>query len=385
MNRKRLIWSGVIVMVVALAVYSYVGSSQTVETVKVQNGSISARVNETGYVQSVNDYEVQSTQAGYITSLDTAIGQQVRTGQVLMRLSNDDLRISLTTSQTQLAQSQAQLTAARQLLAGYNIDAESAAKELQRIERLAAAGAAAQTDLDDARSAMQAVQENIAHQQQYIADLAQQVELGQQAVAEVSQKAGQLTVVSPVDGTILDLPLKRGAYVNVGTLVAQIGTPDQLEVKADILGDQMGDIAVGQRVYITAAVLGDASLTGRVQTIRPRAFTKVSALGVEQRRVPVIISLSSAEKLKPAYEVQVSIETNARKGVLVVPREAVQSTDGKDQVMKVTDGKIQHQAIKTGLGDQDRIEITSGLKAGDIIVRDASNDLADGTKVKEAK
>jgi len=383
MNRKRLMWAGVILVVIALLVYSYSSKTQSVETVKVQTGSISTRVSETGYVQATNDYEIQAAQIGYIQNLDVAIGDRVKPGQILLHLDNPDLQISRTSAGAQLAQSEAQLTAAHQSLAGYNIDAEAKTKDLQRTEQLFAAGAATQAELEEARSASQALQEKINHQQEYVADLRQQVALNQQAVVQIDQKSGQLTIVSPVAGTVLDLPLKKGAYVISGTVVAQIGTPEKLEVQADILGDQMGDIAVGQKVYISAAVLGNDVLTGRVQTIRPRAFTKVSALGVEQRRVPVIVTLDSTGKLKPAYEVQVSIETAAKTGILTVPREAVQGTEGTERVLLIVNGKIKHQDVKTGLRGEADIELLSGLKAGDLIVRDASADIADNTRVKE--
>jgi len=384
MNRKRLIWAGVMLVVIALAVYVYSGNTQTVNTVKVQQGSISVRVNEAGYAQAANDYEVQALQSGYIKSLETSIGDRVQPDQVLLRLNSPDLQISRTNAAAQLAQAQAQLTAARQLLATYLIEVETSSKDLQRTEKLFAAGAATEAELEQLRSAVKSLQENIDHQQKYIADLKEQTAMSQQTVAQIDEKSGQLTVVSPVAGTVLDLPLKAGAFVNTGTLVAQIGTPEKLEVRTDILGDQMGDIAVGQKVYISAAVLGDQVLNGRVRTIRPRAFTKVSALGVEQRRVPVIITLDSTGKLKPAYEVQVSIETMAKTGILTVPREAIRGTEGQEQVFLLSNGRMKYQKVKTGLRSGDDIEILDGLKAGDIIVRDASQDLADNTRVKAA-
>lgn len=385
MNRKRLIWIGVILVISVLAAFSYLGNAQTVQTYRVQTGSISTRVNETGYVQAANDFEIEAAQTGYIQSLEASIGDRVQPGQILLRLNNPDLQISRTNAGAQLAQAQAQLTAAQQSQAGYRIDLQTATKELQRTEQLFASGAATQAELEEAQSAVQALQESIDHQEKYITDLKQQAALDQQAAAQIDQKSEQLTIVSPVAGTVLDLPLKKGAYLNPGTVVAQIGTPEKLEVESDILGDQMGDIAVGQKAYISAAVLGNDVLTGRVQTVRPRAFTKVSALGVEQRRVPVIITLDSTGKLKPAYEVEVSIETAAQKGILTVPREAVQGIAGKEQVLLIVNNKIKHQDVKTGLRGQDDIEILSGIKSGDLIVRDASTDMADNTRVKSAK
>ncbi|MGE5391206.1 MAG: efflux RND transporter periplasmic adaptor subunit [Deltaproteobacteria bacterium] len=381
MNRKRLIWAGVILVVIVLAVYAYSGA-QMVNTVKVEKGSISVRINETGYVQARSDFELQAVQAGYIKSLDVSIGDEVQAGQILLKLANPDLEISRTTAATQLAQAQAQLTAARQSLANFRIDLETSTKELKRTRQLYEAGAATEAEMEQAESAVQSLQETIDHQQEYIADLTEQASLSQQAVAQIDRKSEQLNIISPVAGTVLDLPLKQGAYVNYGTPVAQIGTPERLEVQADILGDQMADIKVGQKVFISSAVLGDKVLTGKVQTIRPRAFTKVSALGVEQRRVPVIINLDSISKLKPGYEVQISIETASRSGILTVPREAVQGTAGNEKVMLLVNNRIKHQDIKTGLRNGDDIEIKSGLKPGDVIIQDASEDIADDTRVK---
>lgn len=384
MTRKRLVWAGVLLAIIALALYSYWGNTQTAEMVKVEPGSISIRVNETGYVQSVNDCEVQALQTGYIVSLESSIGERVQAGQVLLRMNNPDLQLARTSAAAQLAQAQAQLAIAQQAQAGYRIDLETATKELQRTEQLYKSGAATKAEWEGAQSAVQSLQKTIEHQEKYLTDLQEQAALSQQSVAQIDQKSEQLTVVSPVAGTILDLPLKIGAFVNTGTLVAQIGTPEILEVRSDLLGDQMADIAVGQKVYITAAVLGDQVLTGKVRTIRPRAFTKVSALGVEQRRVPVIIALDSTGKLKPGYEVQVSIETAAKQGILTVPRESVQGTAGSENVLLIVNGKIKHQAVKTGLRGQDVIEVLSGLISGDLIVRDASTDLAENIRVKSA-
>jgi len=378
-------WIGAILVVIALVVYSYAGKTQTVETVTIATGTISVQVNETGYVQAADDFEVQALQPGYIKSVEAQIGDQVQAGQVLLRLENTDLHISLTSAKSQLTQSQGQLAIAQQALSGYIISAETSGKSLERTEQLFKAGAATQTELDHARSSVQSLQETIAHQRKYIADLEQQVALGQQAVGQITEKSGQLIVVSPLAGTLLDLPLKKGSYVNYGTPVAQIGIPEKLEIKADVLGDQMGDITTGQKVYISAAVMGEQVLTGRVQTIRPRAFTRVSALGVEQRRVPVIITMDSAGKLKPGYEVQVAIETAAKSEIVTVPRESVQGTAGDETVLLVVDGKIKHQTIKSGLRNGDYIEIISGLEPGDVIVQDASEDIADDTRVKAAK
>jgi HlyD family secretion protein len=125
---------------------------------------------------------------------------------------------------------------------------------------------------------------------------------------------------------------------------------------------------------------------GEVQKIYPQAEEKTSALGVIQRRVPVIITLPSPANLKPGYEVRVAIETMSRQDVLVLPRESVRTReDGQKEVMVVANKRIQHRLIKTGISNQDNVEITGGLTTDELVVRDGSLDLSEKTRVKLPK
>ena len=156
-----------------------------------------------------------------------------------------------------------------------------------------------------------------------------------------------------------------------------------MEVKADILSDDLSEVRLGQRVVITAPVLGQSNITGEVRKIYPQAEEKTSALGVVQRRVPVIIRMDSASVLKPGYEVRVAIETATRDNVLVVPRESVRTVgEGQKEVMAVVDGKVRHLPVQLGVTNSETVEITGGLQAGDKVITDGSQNLAEGMRVK---
>ena len=100
-----------------------------------------------------------------------------------------------------------------------------------------------------------------------------------------------MVIISPIDGTIVRLPVKVGQYLLTGTTVAQVASLNQLEIKTEILSDDMADIMLGQKAIISAPLLKDKELEGEVVQIYPQAEEKLSALGVIQYRVPVIISL----------------------------------------------------------------------------------------------
>lgn len=192
-----------------------------------------------------------------------------------------------------------------------------------------------------------------------------------------------MVVKSPAEGIVLDLPVKREEVVSPMTLLASVAVAGQLEVRADILSDDLGEVRPGQKTIISAPVLGQKILLGQVKKIYPRAEEKQSALGIIQRRVPVIINLPEPDLLKPGYEVRVAIETLSRQEVLVLPREAVRTTGGgQREVTIVVKGQVEHRPVQTGLSDQVYIEITGGLEAGDVVVRDGGLELKEKTKVK---
>jgi len=192
-----------------------------------------------------------------------------------------------------------------------------------------------------------------------------------------------MVVTSPADGTVLSLPAEPGQWINPGSLLVSIAATGQIEVKADILSDDLAEMNEGQRVIVTAPVMGQKTLAGQVKQIYPRAEEKLSALGVIQRRVPVIISLDDPGNLRPGYEVRVAIETNTRQNVPVVPREAVRTTaDGRKEVMVISKDLVTHRTVSTGISDRNMVEITSGLKDGEEIIRDGSLVLKEKTKVK---
>ena len=120
-----------------------------------------------------------------------------------------------------------------------------------------------------------------------------------------------------------------------------------------------------------------------MKKIYPQAEEKISALGVIQRRAPVLITVKDPANLKPGFEVKVAIQTLSRTDVLIVPRESVITRgDGQKEVAVVNNGRISYQLIETGINDQDNIEVAGDLKEGDLVVRDGSLGLKENTKVK---
>jgi len=205
----------------------------------------------------------------------------------------------------------------------------------------------------------------------------------QTLVDQLQSRQSELQLISPISGTVLDVQAKERQPVLPGTLLITLGSQQKMELKADILSDDLAHVQVGQSVFVTAPVLADRVLSGQVTKIYPQAEEKTSALGVIQRRVPVIISLEDSANLQPGYEVRAAIETDRLENTLLLPIESVRSmADGGKQVLLIKDNRVQFQKVTTGLSDGRNIQIKDGLEEGAVVVQDASLDLKENTRVK---
>ncbi|MDD4239179.1 MAG: efflux RND transporter periplasmic adaptor subunit [Desulfotomaculaceae bacterium] len=385
MKRKRKIylWGGLTLIVMVIAALLLMQRGQEVATVQVQAGSINRTVADSGYIQPASDFNIHATQTARVTQVLAETGQPVKQGETLVVLENLDLSLQISEVQSQKAQAGNTAAGARAAVERLNLELKDASDNLNRVQQLFNGGAVSLADYDKAVLLVETCRQNLNEQNSQL-DSARAQEAGlRQTLGQLSAKEGQLVVKSPTDGMVLNLPVKQEAVVSPGALLAVLAVTGQLEVKADILSDDLGEMQVGQKVSITAPVLGQKKLEGEVKKIYPRAEEKQSALGVIQRRVPVIITLPEAGVLKPGYEVRVAIETLSRKDVLVLPREAVRTMgDGHKEVMVVVQGQMQRRSVQTGLSDQENIEVTSGLESGEVVITDGGLDLKEKAKVK---
>ncbi|MBO8170180.1 MAG: efflux RND transporter periplasmic adaptor subunit [Thermoanaerobacteraceae bacterium] len=369
--------------VLAVAVYVYHNSIPEVETIRIRQGNIVQTVEDIGYVQPVTNYDLYATQIARVTRVPVEVGQPVKEGQTLVMLENLDLALQIADVRARLSQARAAVSTIRAAIERSRLELEDAKNNFNRIQELFRAGTVTQAEYDKAKLLVETYWQNLSEQQSLLENALAQVEGLNRSLEQLAAKEQQLVIKSPIDGMVLNLPVKEGQVVNPGTLLVSVALPGQLEIKAEILSDDLAEVSVGQKAIITAPILGEKTLVGKVKKIYPRAEEKRSALGVVQRRVPVIISLQEAGNLKPSYEVRVAIETLRRVNVPVVPLEAVRTTeDGRKEIMTVVNNRVQFRTVETGIMDRENIEIISGLKVGELVIRDGSLDLAENARVK---
>lgn len=383
MKIKKAWLVGIILVAVIVITAALMGGGQKVEVTQAEKGIFTQVIEETGYVQVIEEQQIQAAQTASVSQLLLEAGDQVQKGQLLMVLSSPELEAEIASVRSQLAQVESQLEGADLELISLRAELNQAREDLDRKKALLEAGALAEAEYQITQLEFLKI-ENLAAQQESNADgLAKQVRDCQVMLDTLSSKSSDLEVRSSVEGILLDVPIKEGQVVTPGTLLAQISAGEGMEVKTDLLSDEIRQVQVGQKVTITSPVLGDQSLVGRVSKIYPQAYEKVSALGVIQRRVPVLISMEQTANLRPGYEVRVSIETVHKEDVTLLPREAVRlNSDSDYQVMAVVDNRIINTPVALGEKNQLSVEIIEGIQPGQIVVWDGSLELKEGSRVK---
>lgn len=383
-NKKNL-WRGAIVAALLLGGFMCLGlmNRPLLEVYQVKEGNLISVVEETGEVRACNSSDVYALLSGRIASVPVTVGQLVEQGQILITMESIDLQIEMENVRSQMAQAAAAADGVREVMVNTRYEIEQAQNDLKRITALYDAGAASASEVDNIKARLNAAQKLLNQQNASLESYNAQISSAGSLINQLTRKDEQLSQVSPVSGIVLDLQVKPNQVVAFGTRLCSVGDPEFMEIRAEIIEDDMRDIKIGQNVVITSPVLEQDFLKGRVKEIYPQAEETASALGVVQRRVPVIISLENTGNLKPGYEVRAAIETMRQNKVLPVPVEAVRTLEnGDQQVAVVQDGRVQFRKIETGIRDKYQVEAVKGLKAGEIIIRDASQNITEGQRVR---
>ncbi len=195
----------------------------------------------------------------------------------------------------------------------------------------------------------------------------------------------QICIRSPVDGRVLRILHKSEGIVPIGTALVEIGDPADLEVNIEMLSTNAVKVKVGNQALIKRWG-GNQDINARVKIIEPSGYTKISALGVEEQRVNVILSFTDPREkwstLGDAFRVEAAIIIDQATDVIKIPLSALFRENEIWSVFKVVEGTVELQAVNVGRRNDQYAEITSGLNANDQIITHPGNAIEVGVKVE---
>ena len=363
--------------VLVAAGWALVPNPVDVETVKVTRGPLTVSIAEDGITRVRERYEIASPVAGRLLRVAVHPGDSVDPETPLLRIQPSPL------DSKSEAQLNARLSAAEQsereadALLGRARDAhERAGTEARRIRKLAGESIVSRDALDAANSA-----ESIAAKDLAAARFRSEAAKDEVDVARSALGGREIVVRSPLCARVLQVLHESESVVAAGVPLITIGDCGDLEAVADFLTTDAVKIRPGTRAAIERWG-GATPLEARVRLIEPAAFTKVSALGVEEQRVNVVADFVNPPAiLGDQYRVDMRViawEGTATK----LPATAVFTSGGGSKVFAVAGGRARLTPVSIGHTGETDVEIVSGLRPGDEVIVQPSDQVRDGVRVR---
>jgi HlyD family secretion protein len=364
-----------------------------VDTARVRRGTMRVTVDEDGRTRVKDRYVVSAPLSGNVGRIELSPGDAVARGDVLARVVPAtppllDAR-SRAEAEARLAAARAQERQARASIERLRGAVEFAEREAGRARQLAGSGGLATRELDRVEMELRTRREELASVQFGARVAAHEAEVARAALGRfeprvASAEQEQLEVTAPVDGVVLRVIQESAGVVQAGASLLELGDPGALEIAVDVLTSDAVRIPIGARVTLDRWGGGEA-LEGRVRIIEPSAFTQVSALGVEEQRVNVLIDLDTPRErwaaLGDGFRVEARIVVSEVEGVLIVPSTAVFRLDEGWAVMVAREGVATRVPIETGARNGVEVEVRAGLEEGDEVIVHPSDRVTDGVAV----
>ncbi|HEX5059577.1 MAG TPA: efflux RND transporter periplasmic adaptor subunit, partial [Kofleriaceae bacterium] len=260
---------------------------------------------------------------------------------------------------------------------------DAATREAKRAQTLFEREAITAAERDQAADTEQLALRDLAAAQTERASAVAEADAIRAQLGEASPQDKQriVTVTAPISGRVLRVVRDSGGPVATGAPLVELGDTQSLEVVVDVLSSDAARIHPGMPVAIEAWG-GDKNLSGTVAEIEPSAFTRISALGVEEQRVKVIVGLSEPPPtLGDGFRVEARIFTWQGTNVLTIPTSAVFRDHGRWAVYAVEGGKARLRRIELGHRGRLDVEVVSGITAGEAVVLHPSDRIRDGVKL----
>ena len=390
---KRLVIVALLAILLVFFVYAFMPKPVPVDMANVYQGDMRVAVKDEGYTRVKDVYVVSAPVAGRLLRIEQQVGDVVVAGDTtLARLLPSDPAVLDSRSRRQ---AEANLRGAKAALALARAQRQEAAaqfdfarSQLRRTRQMAERESVSKTALDRAElamsSALAATQSTEATERMRAAELENAKAV--LATSDDSRDVDVVPLVSPINGRILRILQESENVVAAGMPLLELGDPAEMEIVVDLLSRDAVRVADNADVVISGWG-GEQSLSGRVRRVEPYGFTKISALGIEEQRVNVIVELNAAREewrgLGHGYRVDAAVTLWQGRDVVQVPTGALFRSQGQWAVFKVVDNRAALVLVSIGQNNGQSAQVLDGLDINDSVVLHPSERIADGVTLTQ--
>lgn len=389
MTRSRfVIWAAIGLIVLLGGVWAFWPRAILVDIAEATHGPMEVAITEEGEARVRDLFIVSAPASGYLNRIDIDPGECVIAGE--SRLADIHSPAAAAQDVRTQAQLQAAAESARATLRMADADVrmkqaelEQVRADLDRMRRLAMTGTVSMQTLERAE-----VSESSHSAALAAATSARDVARFEIARAEAALiPAGPpssdaiVGITSPVTGLVLRVLRDSEGPIIAGAPILEIGQSTDIEVVVDVLSEDAVRIRDGVKVRVRG--WGGAPQWARVKRVEPYAFTKISALGIEEQRTNVIIDFDAmTPRLGHGYRVRADIIIWQKDDALRLPMASLFKTSQGWSVYRIERGRARLQSVKIGQMNGAQAEVLDGVSDGDLVVQHPSSALFDGAKVK---
>ncbi len=394
-------WTTALLVIAGLVFVALRPSPILVDTATVRTGHLQVTVDEDGLTRIRERYVVSTPLAGRLQRITLEVGDPVvaeTTALATMQATDPSLLDprDVARAQARVNAAQNRLDAARTELTQVNTDMEYALSELERVRALKETQAASEEEFERKE---QSYRRRIAEQKTaaFAVSIAEyELELERAALLLTDQPTTdgdraanademQLTIMSPIHGRVLRISQESTAVLAAGAELMVLGDPLDLEVVIDVLSMDAVRVTEGDRVQILNWG-GERPLEGRVRVIEPSGFTKISALGVEEQRVNVVVDLLDAPDdragLGDGFRIDARIIVWEADEARIVPTSAL-FRSGEDWALFTVSASGRAQMRTVSIDQTNGVEalITDGIDVGERVIVHPSDKISEGVLV----
>jgi len=390
-TRRRIALGCLVCALVVAVTWALRPDALEVETAVASAGPLRVTLDEEGETRVHDRFVVSAPVAGRVLRVGLEPGDAVKANETPLATFRP-MTAGLLDDRTRL-ELQARVAAAQAAVNGARVDEERARAQRDQAERdyarakqLVGAGAVSRERLEAADLALITWRTTVDRAVTAVRAAEADLRMARASLMTPGRDAGGAAIVlrSPVDGVVLRRLRESEAVVPQGEPILEVGDVSKLEVVADFLSTDAVRIRPGQDVLI-GRWGGAEAIRGRVRLVEPAGFTKVSALGVEEQRVNVIVGIDdpalALTRLGDRFRVEVRVIVWEAADVVKVPIGSLVRDGDRWSVFVVREGRAVRTPLVVGQRNDSEAEVTSGIAAGTTVVAFPGSGLADGVRV----
>jgi len=360
-----------------------------VDTAIVKRGALQVTVNGEGKTRVKDRFTIAAPVAGQLARIHLRGGDEIKQGATIARI--DPLPLA-PLDPRQRAEAQAKVRAAEATkrefdaqLEHLQADLEQAQRETKRAVQLVEAGVISRQEFEQTRTAETTVAKDLVAAKFKSQAAAHDVDIARSALLTLDRQqngAAPRIVTAPINGRVLRVFEESGRVITAGTPLIELSNPSKLEVVIDVLSTDAVKVSTGAQVIIDGWG-GSEDLEARVRLVEPSAFTKISALGIEEQRVNVIADfIGESDALGDGYRVEAHIVIWENSAVLKLPASALFRNGERWNLFVVENGLARRQEVEPGQRTSFEVEILAGCREGTAVIVHPANDIGDGVRVE---